>query len=164
MRKLFILLTLGILAIVIFPVVALADKQGSAQMHSVNLNQSNISGIMTFLDDGTDLYVLGTATGMNSNETYVSLIYDNGSVPAGPDACEPTPGNRLPSMFVGTWVVDAAGKGGLDVVKTNVVLKDFRTISIRRTIGPNPFPPPTTLRELEACGVVVTHKVKKLKK
>jgi len=157
MKKSLVLLTLGILAMVTFPVVALADPElgigelnvlnaggdydglgtfktisiracngscmppnplqacgvvvvhgdtGIAHMHSVN--GSGISGIITFQDDTHNgiLYVGGAATGLDPDADggYVSLIYDNGSVQSGPEACEPHLRN-LHNMFVGAWTV-----------------------------------------------------------
>ncbi len=47
---------------------------------------------MTFVDthnDNTGFITTGTATGLDPDKIYVSLIYDNGAVPGGPRACEP---------------------------------------------------------------------------
>ncbi len=154
MRKTFILLTLGILAIVTVPVVALADDKqatGFAQMHSAD--GSGINGIITFQDNGTDLFVRGNATGMDTREEYLSLVYDTGSVLAGDRSCRPGEGPEI-DMEVGIWAVDIDGNGELDVKKEIYEpLKKIRTISIRRETGARD--------ELVACGVVVVHKIKK---
>lgn len=104
-------------------------------------NGSGVKGIIDFTDNGRELLVAGTAAGLNPSQSYVSLIYDNGSVPGGPDACDLTifdsedPDFILPTMFIGYWVVNSDGSGALSETNTNggvdyVPLDKFRTISI----------------------------------
>ena len=129
------------------------------------MDRSGVHANIVFVDDGTTLVVSGTATGLDPAESYLTLIYDNGSVPGGPDACEPTifdptdPGFLLGTMVIGSWAVDAEGNGSLSAINTNfganyVALDQFRSTSVRRVLGPPPVPgaPPPT--ELVACGHV----------
>ena len=76
-----------------FPVVASAQQAASPQPH--NINQSGIKGMITFSDDGSALTVSWVATGIDPNGVYVSLVYDDGSILWGPNACRPTSQNRL---------------------------------------------------------------------
>ncbi len=135
---------------------------GHALLHPVN--QSGIIGAVNFVDDGTELAVSGTATGLVPGVVYVSLIYDNGSVSGGPEGCEPTifdpadPDFLLPTMFIGAWANNDDGTGTLNAVNTNggadyVPLSKFKTMSIRDTrvnggIGPE---------AVVACGEEATH-------
>lgn len=131
----------------------------TGQATAPQYNKSGINGSFSFTDDGATLTTSGTATGMNPADLYVSLIYDNRSVPGGPLACEPAifdPGDPdfiLPTMFVGVWAVDGAGNGTLNAVNTNggvdyVPLSKIKTISIRAaSIG----------FERVACGEVAAH-------
>ncbi len=135
---------------------------GRAQLHP--LNQSGIMGVINFVDDGADLTISGTATGLVPDVIYVSLIYDNGSVSGGPEGCEPTifdatdPDFLLPTMFIGVWVNNGDGTGTLNAVNTNggadyVPLSKFKTMSIRDTrvnegVGPE---------AVVACGEEATH-------
>src|SRR5215211_6207357 len=68
-------------------------RTGSARLHPYN--QSGIKGKINFLDTGTALIVSGTATGLDPENFYISLLYDVGSVPGGPLACEPSADNTL---------------------------------------------------------------------
>ncbi|MGQ0595190.1 MAG: hypothetical protein ACT4QB_21900 [Gammaproteobacteria bacterium] len=126
---------------------------------------STVRARIAFIDNGIDLIVIGTATGLDPRKTFISNIYDIRSVALGPNACEPTifdptePGFILPTMFLGTWEVDAAGVGKLSAVNTNngkdfVPLRKFRTVSIRQLVAPGD--PPQTV--LEACGRVSKRK------
>ena len=133
------------------------------------LNASGIEGEIEFTDDGMTLTIIGEADGMDPTApfgTYVSLIYDNGSVATGPDACEPTIFNQndpdfiLFTMFIGVWSVDEDGEGTLAATNTNggtayVPLNKFRTISIRDTrILGGPVGPGSGPLAVAACGVV----------
>jgi hypothetical protein len=127
-----------VVAVVALTAVALAagatKARGDARLHQYN--QSGIQGRITFFDDGSTLTAHGTATGMNPSDFYISLLYDNRSVPGGPLACEPSASNTVTEeqMFVGVWVVDANGNGTLSSEKTGasyVPLSQFRTVSIR---------------------------------
>ncbi len=114
------------------------DQIGHARQHPID--RSGIQGHIFIVDTGNSvrgLIVLGTATGLDPTKRYVSLLYDNGSVPGGPNACEPSSPDPLtgPQMFVGFWTVDADGTGFLLQRKTGaayVPLDLVRTISIRQ--------------------------------
>ena len=68
--------------------------QGDATAHATQhpINQSGVMGRITFTQIGTGLMVTGTATGLVPNTVgrYVTLVYDVGSVPGGPNRCEPS--------------------------------------------------------------------------
>jgi len=56
-----------------------------------NIHQIDGSGIkakLTFVDDGTSLNATGTGTGFELGKFYLSLVYEEGSTPGGPNACE----------------------------------------------------------------------------
>ncbi len=57
------------------------SRTGKANLHQIN--RSGIKARIEFQDDGTTLTVTGTATGLDAGESYVTLIYDTGSVPSG---------------------------------------------------------------------------------
>lgn len=137
-----------------------ATLTGKATLHPIN--QSGIKARINFVDDGTTLMIEGTATGLTPGQNYVSLIYDNGSVPGGPTACEPTNATLTGKMLVGFWTVNPDGIGTLSVTnllnETNpptfapssyVPITDFQTISIRHV---------ESGFSLQACGVEATHK------
>ncbi|HJQ71353.1 MAG TPA: hypothetical protein VKA70_20410 [Blastocatellia bacterium] len=137
MRKPFVLLTvmLGIVMIGGASAGALADRTtGSAKLHPYN--QSGVKGRINFVDTGTTLIVSGTATGLDPNNFYISLLYDVGSVPGGPLACEPSEDNTLTEdqMFAGIWTVAPDGTGTLNFTKSGplyVPIRDVDTVSIR---------------------------------
>jgi hypothetical protein len=126
---------------------------GASRLHQIN--RSRITARIVFLDTGdpsTGLIVSGTATGLDPDDTYITLVYDTGSVPGGPRACEPPPDNDQTDaqMFVGTWVVRPDGSGTLNATKTGasyVPLDDISTTSVREVVGAG-------LPELRACGEV----------
>jgi hypothetical protein len=130
-----------------------SPSTGGATLHQIN--RSRITARIKFLDTGdpsTGLIVSGTATGLDPGDTYITLVYDTGSVPGGPRACEPPPDNDQTDaqMFVGTWVVRPDGSGTLNATKTGasyVPLDDISTTSIREVVGAG-------LPELRACGEV----------
>ena len=188
MRKvLFVMLVLALISAI--PTIALAAHSrlatGRATFHPEN--QSGVKGRVRFGDDGITLSVDGRATGLDPDGFYVSLIYDNGSVPGGPNACEPTdetlgdwlgapdpngpPGGGSPEderMFIGFWRVDPSGNGVLRAERDGPVyvgLDEFRTISIRQIIffGPRDSEgglPPNggpPFNILVACGQEATH-------
>ena len=141
----------------------ISSSRGEANLHPVD--DSGVKARIEFVDDGTTLAVNGTATGLDPNESYVTLIYDNGAVPGGPNACVPTifdpedPDFLLGTMLIGFWNVDPSGNGTLSAINTNfgadyVRLDRFRATSVRLVLGPPPSPgaPPPT--DLMACGRV----------
>ena len=151
---------------VLFHVDGDDDGVTEAEADLRTLNESGIEGEIEFTDDGSTLTIVGEAEGMDPTappDTYVSLIYDNGSFATGPDACEPIifdptdPDFILPTMFIGVWSVDEEGEGTLEATNTNggadyVPLDKFRTISIRDTRINMGFGP----EAVAACGVVDT--------
>ncbi len=152
MRRL--LLSFSLLVLSCAPLFA--DEIGHARQHPIN--DSGIQGHIFIVDTGNSvdgLLLLGTATGLDPTKTYVSLIYDNGSVPGGPMACEPTSGALAGRMFIGIWTVDADGSGSLFQRKRGpayAALSEFRTISIRQVV-------PVGLPQLRACGEVAANPV-----
>ena len=136
------------------PALAAATSKTSAALHEEG--GSGVTATIKFLDNGESLRILGKASGMDPDTTYISLIYDNDSVDTGELACEPQilappPTVIIDRMFVGVWNVQPSGKATLK--ETNFELDgggrvyvspdDFKTISIR--IGGN--------FELQACGI-----------
>jgi hypothetical protein len=162
MRKLFVSLAVLVCAVMVVTSSAGAlapSSTGSARLHPYD--RSGVKARISFLDtrdDNTGLIVSGTATGLDPAKVYISLIYDNGSVPGGPQACEPTD-NTIDEeqMFAGGWQVSADGTGTLFFIMSQgayVPLGGFDTISIR--CAPVLGPPETF--ELVACGQVSRHK------
>jgi len=136
-------------------------QTGHARLHQINL--SGIKGRASFVDDAADqtLTITAHATGMDPAVPYVSLVYDTGSVPGGPEACEPTEETLEGRMVVGFWTVDANGNGTLSAVNlmdeddpdpnqtSYASLAEIGTMSIR-------IVDPDDLEEgmLQACGRV----------
>ncbi len=142
-----------------------SELSAMANVHP--MNDSGVQARIDFVDDGATLFVTGVADGLDPTQTYLTLIYDNGALPGGPNACRPTifdPGDPeflLNRMVVGSWSVDGNGNGTLSAINTNfgadyVPIGLFRAASVRRVLGPPPAPgaPPPT--ELVACGHVAT--------
>jgi hypothetical protein len=128
-------------------------------------NDSGIHGRFFVYDNGSTLKLRGTATGLNPENVYVSLIYDIASPDEGPEACEPgifdpsDPNFILYTMFFGVWTVDAAGNGTLDAVnivddetgeRVYVPTSKIGTISIRDTSINGGFGPLAVM----ACGAL----------
>jgi hypothetical protein len=126
-----------------------------AQATQHPVNQSGVMGRIDIVDTGAGLLVTGTAAGLApSVGRYVSLVYDLGSVPGGPIACEPTV--ELLDMFVGIWAVDADGNGTLiQAVPPFAIapLAEIDTISIRDTEVNAGFGPEAVV----ACGQIAVH-------
>lgn len=146
------LLTLGLL---LFPVAVLADDAtGHARLHQID--QSDIQAHIFFVDNGSTLFVLGVATGLDPLKTYISLVYGEGSVPGGPHACEPSGTLNRAQMFVGAWTVSADGTGVLTAKKTGpayVPVSKAGTVSVRHLISAGPPP----VAPLQACGEVAVN-------
>ena len=159
MKLMFLMIVVA--ALVAIPAVVLANggDRGKAKLKP----PTKVSAQIKFEDNGVDtLTITGKAKGMTPGETYTTRIYDIGSVNHGPEACEPTifsptdPNFILPTMFVGTWTVDANGKGTLSAVNINggvayVPLSKIGTTSVRRE---QTFPGSVTANVLESCGKV----------
>ena len=79
------LLTLAVIALAAIPAVVFAGPPGGSTgfAHLHPANQSGVMAVITFSDDGNELTVAGTATGLTFGTPYASLVYDNGSVPGG---------------------------------------------------------------------------------
>ncbi len=156
---------LGLVAALWPAALALADtdeRQAQAELQPFNTppalpTPSEVQGEIEFVDTGTTLQFRGQASGLDPTRTYVSLIYDNGSVPTGPDACEPSRTGRpqltLAQMFLGRWTVNEEGEGTLSGENSGAAFTPvgtFRTVSIRVVVGPGPRD-----RRRVACGLVV---------
>ena len=129
--------------------VALADQAGGkAKLHSID--HSGIRASVLLLDTGSadnGLVVSAQARGLDPNQIYISLMYDQGSVPRGPNACIPT---MAGPMMVGMWSVDMDGSGILFAILDGDgyrPLGEIGTMSIRQVVE---APPPI----LQACGKV----------
>jgi hypothetical protein len=128
---------------------------GAARLHQID--QAGVRARILFLDSGspdTGLVVAGTATGLDPTQAFFTLAYDAGALPAGPRACEPSPGNPLTvdQRGVDFWTVNADGTGSLFRIKTDSAyapLSDLGAVSIRHVVGP---PPEGFI--LQACGRV----------
>jgi hypothetical protein len=155
MRKLFI--AVAAVALVAISVSADHTPTTTAQAKLHPFNQSGVKGRITFTSVDGGLLVTGTATGLEGPSVgrYVSLVYDLGSQPGGPEACEPT-GVPIPGMFVGIWAVDALGNGMLvqTVAPGEIApLNAIDTISIRDTTINGGF----GVEAVVACGQIAVH-------
>jgi len=201
MRKLRLGAVVFVISLVALPGLAMAkhtqDATGRANLHPLPLSQpedngvvpgslSGVRGTFTFVDDGNNsITISGEAWGLDPDGTYVSLIYDNGSVPGGffafgaqgatKGACDPTSEDLEGMMLVGNpnvedppnifWTVDGDGHGTINA--TNLLDEEQ---------FPGPFTTSTyvslddfdtiSIRQLEldfavvACGQVATHPAK----
>jgi hypothetical protein len=158
MKKVFVLLTLSLALVGSSSMAALPQevRTGSARLNSIN--GSEIEARIVFLDTGpplNELIVAGRARGLDPTQSYVTLVYDAGSVAEGPAACTPSgivPPLTPDQMFVGSWEVSENGTGELFAVKTGssyVPLRAVGTTSVRVVLGP---PPEGFV--LQACGEV----------
>jgi len=111
---------------------------------------SGVQGRILYLDSGNaddGLVVSGSATGLDPNEGYVTLLYDPSTVPGGPTACKGFP------VTAGFWGVDPDGNGSLFAILTGssyIPLSAIGTNSIRMLLNAPPFP-------LQACGRTRSH-------
>ena len=139
----------------LFVGVGIARAAATRSAGGANLHQIDRSGIrarIEFFDHGDaegGLEVRGTATGLNPNLFYISLVYDSGTRPSGPTACVPsTPGAlNFAQMSVDSWQVDDEGNGTLYVLKTGpsyVALDAIGAMSVRNAVT----------FALQACGKV----------
>ncbi len=158
-------LLVGSMVVALTPGAALTSD-GTATAELDEFRDSGVTAIINFTDTGSQLIVEGEAWGLIPGQTYVSLIYDNGSVPDGTFACEPSPPdagfNQLTfdQMLLGQWTHTGDGTTGtLKVVKTGAgyaALDKFLTVSVRQFLGPPPPPPQPPPNRRVACGEVVT--------
>ncbi len=156
-----------------FSVSAHDEPRDRASAELRTLNDSGISGEVTFRANGSELSIEGEAEGMTPGVIYISLLYDILSVATGAFACEP--GFDFSNPFLGA-TADAPGRLTLDEMgivdggatpllvwviddddertvngTVNVNLDRLRTMSIRDTsinggIGPD---------AVVACGLIV---------
>src|SRR5712692_6194889 len=150
MKKLRLLVIL--LALVVSIPAMTNDATGHARLHDID--QSGIQANAFFVDNGSTLWVLGVATGLDPTQTYISLVYGEGSHPGGPGACEPSTTHPItgPQMFVGSWTVDPDGSGVLSAKKTGisyVPVSSAGTISVRHKTA--------TGAPLQACGEIAVN-------
>lgn len=129
-RFLVVLVTLA--GLCVSSITAAAVVTATAEQHPIG--GSGIHGLVHFSDDGSNLTVEGTATGLTPRVPYFSLIYTLGSDPGGVSENKtPSPGNSLPpcgasrsgnstvtatQMAVGFWTNNNDGTGSLHIVKT----------------------------------------------
>ena len=118
---------------------------------------SNVKASFKFVEAGGVLTITGNGEGFEPGESYISLIYGEGSEVDGPEACEPSgalPGNL---MFVGTWDVSDNGTGKLIQAgpASGASLADIATISVRRvTVMFSAEFGPVDVSPVVACGAV----------
>ena len=164
-----------------FSVSADSNPLDRASAELRTLNNSGISGEVTFRANGSELSIEGEAEGMDPGVFYVSLLYDILSVATGAFACEP--GFDFSNPFLGAtedapgrlsldemgivdfgatpllvWDVSPNGKGHLNGT-VDVDLDRLRTMSLRDTSIPGPFGPGTGPLAVSACGLIVSHGV-----
>lgn len=142
----------------------LAVARATANLHPIR--RSGISAFTTFRDDGITLAVNGMAFGMDPLKAYASLLYDQGSVARGPQACLPSDNSlTFNQMVLGYWLPLGSRTRRLVVVKTGNlgVITDYAplnlvgTVSIREdTQFPAPLPsvPDPNRFQIRACGKV----------
>ncbi len=117
-----------------------------------------ITASLTFLDNGSRLRVTGTATGMDPNKHYHSLIYDTGSQPSGPIACipsvlPPVGGLSFDQMQLGSWQPIGSSTRTINATRRAVAfvsLFQIGTASIRRHDQTGP----AASLALVSCGAV----------
>ncbi len=153
-----LVLSLAGLLLGLMVAVATVKAQGgvTARANQHPVNQSGIMGKITFTQTGSGLVVTGTATGLAPSTVgrYITLVYDVGSVPGGPEVCEPTA--PMPGMFVGAWASDAAGDGLLiQLAAPGAIapLGTFDSVSIRDTTINGGF----GVQAVVACGQVAVN-------
>jgi hypothetical protein len=151
MKSSLVVLTVAMLA-VSFSAFA-EEATGHARPHQID--QSGIQAKIFFVDNGSTLWVLGVAEGLDPTKSYISLVYGDGSLPGGPHACEPSATHPITGaqMFVGNWKVDPDGTGVLVAMKTGasyVPVRNAGTISVRLIV-------PIGLPVLRACGEIAVN-------
>ncbi len=150
MKRLVVLLTIVITAMVTSTVAVLSNDQAAGAATLNQIDQSGIEARILFLDTGSPLNMLivsGEASGLDPEQAYISLIYDQDALPRGPRACLPS-SNPLTGaqMSVGAWTVSEDGTGTLFAIKTGpsyAPLSDIGAMSVR-----------LSSRVLQACGRV----------
>jgi hypothetical protein len=125
---------------------------------------SPLIGELQFRDDGTNLTVLGKATGFDPNLQFVTLLYATPSVRVGALACIPPTPNPYtpPQMFTAYWLPVGSRTRTLTVVKNGaayVSLASIATASIRYDSTPQVGNPAATTQTparywLQVCANV----------
>ncbi len=149
--------TLAVTAMFGLPIIAMAKPNSKANLHQID--QSRIKAQIQFVDTGSTLKFNGTATGLDPTKTYVSLVYDDDSIPGGPRACLPTDNSlSFAQMVLGVWRVNPDGTGTLSGTNRGtsyVPLTSIGTTSVRQDTQPTQ-PLPTVADPnrfvLQACG------------
>lgn len=108
---------------------------------------------VVLFDFGDKLTISARGTGMDANETYISQIFDSGSVASGPDACQQTifdpadPGYLIDIQFLGFYADQRLSTtySGADYVS----LDKIGTVSFERVISVDPL-----VTERLACSKV----------
>ena len=159
MRRLLMLISFAslLLGLVAADASVRAQQDVTAHANQHPVHQSGVMGSITFMGTGAGPIVTGTATGLAPSTVgrYVTLVYDQGSVPGGPDVCEPTV--PMAGMFVGIWASDAAGNGLLiQLAPPGAIapIGTFDSVSIRDTTINNGFGPQAVV----ACGQVAVNR------
>jgi hypothetical protein len=158
MKKLRIAMIGSLMTILLSVGIVLADSVETGRAQLQQIDRSGIRAQIIFVDTGTELLVVGTATGMDPDAVYESLIYDNGAQPRGEFPCIPGLDPSIPplsglQMFVSFWEPVGSSTHVLTAVKSGlsyVALGEFATMSVREL--PTPVPPDNT--DLRTCGRV----------
>lgn len=158
MKKLRIVMIGSVMTVLLSAGIVLADSVEAGRARLQQIDRSGIRAQIIFVDTGTELLVVGTATGLDPDAVYESLVYDNGSQPRGEFPCLPgldpsIPRLSGPQMFVGFWEPLGSSTRVLTAVKSGpsyVALGEFANMSVREL--PTPVPPDNT--DLRACGPV----------
>src|ERR1043165_4798699 len=115
MKRSLMIIAFGYLILGFVTVGINVQAQGglTARANQHPVNQSGVKGKILFPQTSAGLTVTGTSKGLAPTTAgrYISLVYDKGSNPGGPDVCEPT--IPIDGMFVGIWISDADGNGVL---------------------------------------------------
>jgi hypothetical protein len=158
MKRLLMLISFASLLVGLVAANATVGAQGDVTAHANQhpVNQSGVKGRITFMGTGAGPVITGTATGLAPSTVgrYVTLVYDLGSVPGGPNVCEPTV--PMSGMFVGIWASDAAGNGLLIQLAPPGAIAPigaFDSVSIRDTTINDGFGPQSVV----ACGQVAVN-------
>lgn len=152
-------------------ILTLAASTGSAKAQGTGafaelrpIDRSGIRALLAFEDSGSTLMVNGIATGMDPMQVYISLVYDEKSVPRGSKACLPRNNSlTFPQMVLGVWLPLGSSTRTLSVVKAGpsyVPLFNVGTASVRldtMPLSPPPTAPDPVRFRLQACGRVVPY-------
>jgi hypothetical protein len=156
-RRLMLTAFVSLLLVLVGTGTVRPQGRSTARANQHPVNQSGVRGRLTFAQTDAGLIVTGTATGLAPKVSflsfrYVTLVYDNASVPGGPNVCEPV--DPTIDMFVGSWTTDAAGNGILVQLAQPAPLGTFDTVSIRDTDINGGFGPEAVV----ACGEVAVNR------